>query len=252
MTTCGLIYRILNFAIESCCAFNVFLRSSHDMWWPCTLFSDNIPPPSWEGVISWCQTGGLSRPGVLVGISSDILSGISSDIFYLACILLCVLTFYLANLLTCFLVCLLTSFLALYLAQRHNVWHIFLVQLFHPWTLLFTPPFFPPSTFLFHPLNIPFSPSALSFWPSTVYPFFVTLLPLVSVLVGWLVWCGLIAWYSGWWVMDRQTNVTFWLVGLLDVDGLRDTMLDGYATLSVFCLLDGWMDGWMDGWTLCR
>ena len=35
-----------------------------------------------------------------------------------------------------------------------------------------------------------------------------------------------------------------WLVGLLAVDCLRDTVLDGYA-MFLFCV---WMDGWMDGW----
>ena len=50
-----------------------------------------------------------------------------------------------------------------------------------------------------------------------------------------------------------------WLVGLLDVAWMRDTVLGGYAMFPVFlfvCLMDGrtdgQMDGWMDGWMLCK
>ena len=80
---------------------------------------------------------------------------------------------------------------------------------------------------------------------------------LLGLLVGVLVGSACLAcWslgfgentYSNVWIMDREKNVTFrcvgWLVGMLAVDCLRDTVLDGCA---FFCLCDGWMDGWMDG-----
>ena len=38
-----------------------------------------------------------------------------------------------------------------------------------------------------------------------------------------------------------------WLLGLLAVDCLRDTVLDGHAFFLLCAwLMDGWMGGWMD------
>ena len=58
-------------------------------------------------------------------------------------------------------------------------------------------------------------------WWAT-HPFFLTLLPLVVVLVGSAcLTCRLLAFgedtYSDGWIMDRGKNVTFWCVGLLAV-----------------------------------
>ena len=52
------------------------------------------------------------------------------------------------------------------------------------------------------------------------HPFFFTLLPLVSVLVGSAcLACCLLGFgentYGDGWIMDREKNVTFWCVGLL-------------------------------------
>ena len=104
-------------------------------------------------------------------------------------------------------------------------------------------------------------------WWAT-HPFFLTLLPLVVVLVGSAcLTCRLLGFgedtYSDGWIMDRGKNVTFWCVGLLAVIAcVIQCLMDMH--FSVCCLLmDGWMDGWMawmdgrtdgwmDGWMLCK
>ena len=75
------------------------------------------------------------------------------------------------------------------------------------------------------------------------YHFFLIPLPLVGELVGsaclacWLLGFGENT-YSDGWIMDREkcNFLVCWLLGLLAVDCLRDTVLDGHATFSVCAL----------------
>ena len=87
------------------------------------------------------------------------------------------------------------------------------------------------------------------------HPFFLTLLPLVVVLVGSAcLTCRLLGFgedtYSDGWIMDRGKNVTFWCVGLLAVIAC---VIQCLMDMQFFCLcawlMDGWMDGWVDGRT---
>ena len=90
-------------------------------------------------------------------------------------------------------------------------------------------------------------------WWAT-HPFFLTLLPLVVVLVGSAcLTCRLLGFgedtYSDGWIMDRGKNVTFWCVDLLAVIAC---VIQCWMGMQFFCLcawlMDGWMDGRTDGW----
>ena len=46
---------------------------------------------------------------------------------------------------------------------------------------------------------------------------------------------------------ENRNFLMRWLLGLLAVDCLRDTVLDGHAFFLLCAwLMDGWMGGWMD------